>query len=123
MCGPFRITPSVSLLLLRAGGARVAGTGPMIYLQATMLIIGGQCFLWYAIGDDLRNRRNSDFALTSTPPSCEPEVHRADIHDASDISTRTGTWRRVAGGAGRSRDLDSHLVSSIGSTHSQRDAR
>jgi hypothetical protein len=38
----------------------------------------GHCFLWYAIGDDLRNRRNPDFALTSTLPTCEPEVDRAD---------------------------------------------
>src|SRR5687768_17262696 len=58
-------------------GVRVAGAATMNYLQATMLT-RGHCFLWYAIGDDLRNRRNPDFALTSTLPTCEPEVDRAD---------------------------------------------
>jgi hypothetical protein len=105
MCGPFRITPSGFLLLMGTDGVRVAGAATMNY-SSGYNADRGHCFLWYAIGGGLGNRRNPDFALTSTLPMCEPEVDRADIHNASDVSAaRSGTWRPVAGGTGRQRAI------------------
>jgi hypothetical protein len=79
-------------------GVRVAGAATMNYLQATMLT-GGHCFLWYAIGDDLRNRRNR---------SCR-------LHDASD--------NRPAPAPGGSGGGQGGNVPSIGSMHIQGDVR
>ena len=104
MCGPFRITPSGFLLLTGTDGARVAGAARMNY-SSGYNADRGHCSLWYAIGGSLGKHRNPDFALTSTLPMCEPEVYRADIHDASDMATRTGTWRLGAEGAGRQRAI------------------
>jgi hypothetical protein len=78
----------------------------MIYLGAATLMTGGHCFLWYAIGDYPKDRRNPDFALTSTPPTCEPEVHRA-----TSTTHRISLPARAPGGLSREgpagpRDLD-----------------
>ena len=89
-------------VLMGTDDVRVAGAATMNYLQ-TIMPTGAIAF--FGMRSAMTNRRHPDFALTSTPPTCEPEVDRADIDDASDMSI---AHRHLEARGGRDRAATCH---------------
>jgi hypothetical protein len=89
-------------LLMGTDDVRVAGAATTNYLH-TIMPTGAIAF--FGMRSAMTNRRNPDFALTSTPPTCEPEVivQTSTMHRI--CRSHTGTWRPVAGGTERQRAI------------------